>query len=262
MIADTAVTERPTAEQYAAIAMRAASFARRMGQEPRVAFISYTTFGNPPGRHIEELRDAVKVDVLAVERRLVDLEVAGVHDHAARRLDRQRDAVRHAVRDAQELDHERSDRDAIARLDPRQPALRLFAGFFELVLDQGERERRAVDRPLDVRQHVRHGADVILVAVGEDQGGDGEAFERPEVRDDQVHAEQLRLRERDAGINEDRGVAAGDHHHVHAELADAAERNDLERRVDARGISRTHALEVNGIPATQRRCATCAEPQA
>jgi malate dehydrogenase (oxaloacetate-decarboxylating)(NADP+) len=61
MIADTAVTERPTAEQYAAIAIRAASFARRMGQEPRVAFISYTTFGNPPGRHIEELRDAVKL---------------------------------------------------------------------------------------------------------------------------------------------------------------------------------------------------------
>ena len=61
LIADTAVTERPTAEQYAAFAMRAASFARRMGQEPRVAFISYTTFGNPPGRHIEELRDAVKL---------------------------------------------------------------------------------------------------------------------------------------------------------------------------------------------------------
>src|SRR5207342_2607114 len=61
MIADTAVTERPTAEQYAAIAMRAASFARRMGQEPRVAFVSYTTFGNPPGRHIAELRDAVRL---------------------------------------------------------------------------------------------------------------------------------------------------------------------------------------------------------
>ncbi|HET9399296.1 MAG TPA: phosphate acyltransferase, partial [Sphingomicrobium sp.] len=61
MIADTAVTERPTAEQYAAIAIRSAAFARRMGQEPRVAFISYTTFGNPPGRHIEELRDAVKL---------------------------------------------------------------------------------------------------------------------------------------------------------------------------------------------------------
>jgi malate dehydrogenase (oxaloacetate-decarboxylating)(NADP+) len=61
LIADTAVTERPTAEQFAAIAIRAAAFARRMGQDPRVAFISYTTFGNPPGRHIEELREAVKL---------------------------------------------------------------------------------------------------------------------------------------------------------------------------------------------------------
>jgi len=59
LIADTAVTERPTAEQYAAIAMRSSAFARRMGLEPRVAFTSYTTFGNPPGMHIEELREAV-----------------------------------------------------------------------------------------------------------------------------------------------------------------------------------------------------------
>jgi len=61
LIADTAVTERPTAEQFAAIAIRSAAFARRMGQDPRVAFVSYTTFGNPPGRHIDELRDAVKL---------------------------------------------------------------------------------------------------------------------------------------------------------------------------------------------------------
>jgi malate dehydrogenase (oxaloacetate-decarboxylating)(NADP+) len=61
LIADTAVTERPTSEQYAAIAMRSSAFARRMGLEPRVAFISYTTFGNPPGVHIEGLRGAVEL---------------------------------------------------------------------------------------------------------------------------------------------------------------------------------------------------------
>ncbi len=61
LIADTAVTERPTAQQYAAIAMRASAFARRMGLEPRVSFTSYTTFGNPPGTHIDELRAAVKL---------------------------------------------------------------------------------------------------------------------------------------------------------------------------------------------------------
>jgi malate dehydrogenase (oxaloacetate-decarboxylating)(NADP+) len=61
LIADTAVTERPTAEQYAAIAMRSSAFARRMGLEPRVAFTSYTTFGNPPGVHVEGLREAVAI---------------------------------------------------------------------------------------------------------------------------------------------------------------------------------------------------------
>ncbi len=61
LIADTAVTERPDSRQLAAIAMRSAGFARRMGLEPRIAFISYTTFGNPPGTHIEELRGAVKM---------------------------------------------------------------------------------------------------------------------------------------------------------------------------------------------------------
>jgi malate dehydrogenase (oxaloacetate-decarboxylating)(NADP+) len=60
-IADTAVTERPDAEQYAAIALRSSAFARRMGIEPRLAFVSYTTFGNPPGMHIEEMRGAVKL---------------------------------------------------------------------------------------------------------------------------------------------------------------------------------------------------------
>jgi malate dehydrogenase (oxaloacetate-decarboxylating)(NADP+) len=61
LIADTAVTERPDAHQFAAIAIRSAGFARRMGLEPRIAFISYTTFGNPPGTHIDELRGAVKL---------------------------------------------------------------------------------------------------------------------------------------------------------------------------------------------------------
>ena len=69
-----------------------------------------------------ELGEPVEVEVLAVERRLVDLEIAGVDDDAVRRGDRQRDAVGHAVRDAQELDRERADRDALARPHRHQPS--------------------------------------------------------------------------------------------------------------------------------------------
>ena len=73
LMADTAVTERPNAEQLAAIAARSAEFARRMGMEPRVAFISYTTFGNPPGMHVEDLRGAVKI----LDRSGCDFEYEG-----------------------------------------------------------------------------------------------------------------------------------------------------------------------------------------
>jgi malate dehydrogenase (oxaloacetate-decarboxylating)(NADP+) len=60
-IADTTVTERPSGEQLAAIAMRTASLARRMGHEPRVAFMSYSNFGDPEGTYLERIRDGVKV---------------------------------------------------------------------------------------------------------------------------------------------------------------------------------------------------------
>ncbi|KAB7644058.1 NADP-dependent malic enzyme [Polymorphobacter fuscus] len=60
-IADTTVNERPDAAMLADIAERTAGVARRMGQEPRVAFISYSNFGNPPGEIIGDLRAAVKL---------------------------------------------------------------------------------------------------------------------------------------------------------------------------------------------------------
>ena len=60
-IADTTVNERPNAEQLADIAEQTAAVARRMGHEPRVAFLSYSTFGNPKGTFLDNVRDAIKV---------------------------------------------------------------------------------------------------------------------------------------------------------------------------------------------------------
>ena len=68
-IADTTVNERPTAEQLAEIAIETAQVARRMGHEPRVAFLSYSTFGNPEGSLLEHIRDAVKLLDAARRRR-------------------------------------------------------------------------------------------------------------------------------------------------------------------------------------------------
>jgi malate dehydrogenase (oxaloacetate-decarboxylating)(NADP+) len=58
-LADTTINERPSAEELAHIAKETAAVARRLGHEPRVAFLSYSTFGNPPGRWLGNIRDAV-----------------------------------------------------------------------------------------------------------------------------------------------------------------------------------------------------------
>ncbi len=58
-IADTTVNERPSASDLADIAEQSAAVARDMGQEPRVAFLSYANFGNPPGKWLDTVRDAV-----------------------------------------------------------------------------------------------------------------------------------------------------------------------------------------------------------
>ena len=60
-IADTTVNERPTGEELADIAEQTAQVARRMGHEPRVAFLSYSNFGNPNGNWLDNIRDAVHV---------------------------------------------------------------------------------------------------------------------------------------------------------------------------------------------------------
>jgi malate dehydrogenase (oxaloacetate-decarboxylating)(NADP+) len=60
-LADTTINERPSAAQLAHIASETAAVARRLGHEPRVAFLSYSTFGNPEGQWLDNIREAVHV---------------------------------------------------------------------------------------------------------------------------------------------------------------------------------------------------------
>ncbi|GEO83644.1 MULTISPECIES: NADP-dependent malic enzyme [Alphaproteobacteria] len=73
LVADTAVHDMPTAEELADIAEEAAGLARRLGYEPRVALLAYSTFGHPTGERSERLREAVKI----LDKRRVDFEYDG-----------------------------------------------------------------------------------------------------------------------------------------------------------------------------------------
>ena len=72
-MADTTVNERPSASELADIATDTAAVARRMGHEPRVAFLSYSTFGSPTGHWLDNIREAVTL----LDQRGVDFEYEG-----------------------------------------------------------------------------------------------------------------------------------------------------------------------------------------
>ncbi|MEX1252646.1 MAG: NADP-dependent malic enzyme [Hyphomonas sp.] len=58
-IADTSVNELPDGQTLANIALEAVRAVRSVGFQPRVAFVSYSTFGNPMGERGDKVRDAV-----------------------------------------------------------------------------------------------------------------------------------------------------------------------------------------------------------
>jgi malate dehydrogenase (oxaloacetate-decarboxylating)(NADP+) len=72
-MADTLVHEWPDENDLANIAERAADVARDMGIEPRVAFVSFSTFGYPVSERAEKMHLAPKV----LDKRGVNFEYEG-----------------------------------------------------------------------------------------------------------------------------------------------------------------------------------------
>jgi malate dehydrogenase (oxaloacetate-decarboxylating)(NADP+) len=73
VVADTAITEMPTAEDLAEIAIEAAGVARRLGYEPRVAMLAFSNFGHPPGERTQRVQEAVRI----LDAKRVDFEYDG-----------------------------------------------------------------------------------------------------------------------------------------------------------------------------------------
>ena len=73
LIADTLVHEWPDEEDLADIAERGAEVARDLGLDPRIAFLSFSTFGYPVSERAEKMHKAPKV----LDARGVDFEYEG-----------------------------------------------------------------------------------------------------------------------------------------------------------------------------------------
>src|SRR5256884_9124953 len=139
-------------------------------------------------------------------------------------------AIKRRMRRANELNRERADGNDIARLDPMQQHVAENSVLIKLVFRQSQREVRSVNRHIKSFQYVRQRAQVILVAVRENNRGDVVSifFEGAEVRNRNVDAIDALFGKAHARIDDDHLVAKAQQSAIHPKLADAAEGNYFE----------------------------------
>ena len=174
-----------------------------------------------------------QVGLPVVNRRMINLEIAGVDDRAQGSRNGQGRGVHNAVGDRDALDVKRPDLPLLAGTKLVDGRLLKQTPFGQLVANQAQGERRAIDRHVKLLEQIRQGADMVLVAVGEDDRLEVVVLVQiAEIRDHHVNAEHLLLGKHQAAVHGNRGrtTALGravfDQHEVEADLAQAAEGND------------------------------------
>ena len=174
--------------------------------------------------------EGVQVEKFVVGGRGIDLEIAGVNDDAERRVDGERNAIDQAVRHLDGMNGERSGLEALVGTHLAQVGVVEQAVLVEFVFDVGQRELGAPDGDLEFREHPGKRADVVFVAVGQDDSAHALAVfdEIGDVGDHDVDAEKFGFGEHESGVDDDDVVSPADGHAVHTELAQAPEGDNLQ----------------------------------
>ena len=179
---------------------------------------------------IPDVRETADIGAQPVDRRVIELVVAGVEDPQAAGLEHDRDRVRDRVRHADELRPEGADLDgAVLGFRLAQLGRLREAVLVELRLEQAERETRAPHLGhLDRAHQVRQRADVVLVRMREDHGSHpvGPLLQVSEVGQDEIDAEMLVARKGEARVDDDDLAVRLVDGQVLADLAQASERRD------------------------------------
>ena len=141
--------------------------------------------------------------------------------------------------DLDEADPERPQPNRAAGAHPFQVAPVGEVVLAQLAGHQAEREVAAVDRDAHLFEQIRYGADVILVAVGQNDAADFLRMgdEVGEIRDDDIDAENLFLGKHEAGVDHDQIAPAAQHRAIQTEFAEATERDDLQALAGGPGFS-------------------------
>ena len=181
---------------------------------------------------------AVQVHGAAGNRGLVDLEIAGMDQEALGGAHHEPDAVHDGVAHPDEFELKGPQGQGLPGVDFPQVGVLDQAVFPELFLDQGQGQGGAVHRQRDFLEEKRHGADVVFVAVGEDQGRHFvPAFlEVGEIGDNDVDPQHLVLGKHEAGVHHHQVVGGLQGHQVEADFPQAPQEGQVDPVRSVRGF--------------------------
>jgi hypothetical protein len=153
-----------------------------------------------------------------------------VQHHAERRVNRKSDAIHQAVRDLQGMNGEGSNLETFSRTNFAQIGRVEKLVFIELIFDVGKRELGGPDRDVQFAENPGQGSDVIFVPVRKhDAAHQFAIFDQiRNIGNNNIDAEQFGFGKHEPGIYDHDVIAIADGHAVHAELAHAAERNNMQ----------------------------------
>src|SRR5579885_877860 len=212
------------------------------------AFAGRVAFALDVGRVLQQREHAflpvfgegVQIEEAVVGGRRVDFKVARMDHHPERGMNGERHTIHQAVGDLDGMHGERADPDALPGADFAQISVIKQAVLVELVFHIGKRELGAPDGNIEFGKHPGQRADVVFVAMGEHDAAHALAVlgEVGDLGNHDVNAEQFGLWEHEAGVDDQDVVAPAQGHAVHAELAQAAQGDDLQfsgrhSRIDA-----------------------------
>ena len=167
------------------------------------------------------------VEVLAIDRGVVELEVAGENNHASRSGDRQRVAVGHRVGVADELHREvLTHLHHLAGGDGLEDGAVHHARFLHLASENREGEARPVDdRNIEILEVVGNATDVIFMPVGHDHAADPFLVlaQVAGVGQNHIHAVHAIAGEGQTAIHQHQVIAVFEDAGVLADFVEAAE---------------------------------------
>ena len=164
----------------------------------------------------------------AVHRRVIELEVTAVHDQPGRRRDAQAHPVGDGVADVVGLDGEGTNVDDVAGRVGVQHRRPRHTPPLHLDLDQALGQPRGIDRHVELLQEMGQRADVILVAVRDDNCAHAVFLiaQVSPIGDDVVNPQHVRFGEHDARVHDEDIAAVLNAHRVLTDFPQAAQGYD------------------------------------